>query len=113
MEYVSSHALLSTNACISPSFEKHTTGVGSLMLRKMGYAGGGLGKNGQVIVVPIHPKLQTSRVSIEYDVVVTSVSSPGLHESKNIVLVTGRIQSEEQLVDECVDKLAIPNKPEI
>lgn len=46
-------ALLSTNAAFSPSFEKHTTSIGSQLFNKMGYTRGGLRKNGQSTTIAI------------------------------------------------------------
>lgn len=96
--YISSHSLLSTNGCVYPSFEKHTTGIGSRLLNKMGYIGGGLGKNGQGIVVPIAPEVKASRAGLGYDVAAPSSSLASLVESRNVVFVTGGIQNEENLL---------------
>ena len=43
--FVPSHPILSTNVFVSPRFKKHTTCIGSRLLRKIGFTRGGLGKN--------------------------------------------------------------------
>ena len=57
---------------VIPSFENHTIGIGSRLLSKMGYVGGGLEKNEQGIVTPINPIVQTSIAGLGYDHVVAS-----------------------------------------
>jgi len=57
----------------------------------MGYLGGGLGKNGQGIVVPISPMMQTYKAGFGYDAASTSLPTPGLVEHKKVLFVGGGI----------------------
>ena len=72
----------------------------------MGYIGGGIGKNEQGIVVPISLEIQTSRVSLGYNVVVASLTTP--------LFVVGGVNTEEKPTIDCVeqiDDMVAPNRP--
>jgi hypothetical protein len=72
----------------------------------MGYTGGGLGKNGQGIVVPITPYMKSPRTSLGYDVVVASLPTSSLVATREVLFVAGGVQTsflEEKPIVDCAE----------
>lgn len=99
---------MATNDVIYPIFEKHTIGIGTRLLGKMGYTRRWFGTNGQGIVVPIFPKTQTTRVILGYN-----GSTSSFDDTRKAFFVARGIQIEEKPVDECVAGLIAYDVPKI
>jgi hypothetical protein len=104
-KYVVNLSFENDNCVVSPSFEKHTTSIGSRLLNKMGYTGGGLGKNGQGIAAPIMFEMLPPRTCLGYD---ASLPTPDLAAIKEFIVGGVHIDfSIEQSAAKPLDEMAV------
>jgi hypothetical protein len=88
------------------------------MFSNMGYTRGGIGKNGQGIVVPITPKMKSPRTSLGYNAIVASLPTPGLATMRKVLFFVGGVQTsfpKEKPTIDCakqIDEIPVPHLEE-
>ncbi|KAL1822383.1 hypothetical protein ACET3Z_009161 [Daucus carota] len=79
-------------------FEKHTRGIGMRLLERMGYRGGGLGKNEEGIVEPVEAKVRPKAMGLGFKNL-KEVSLPKGKEFKERKLFCDAMWSAEELTE--------------